>query len=47
LWNYDSSSNTGIQKFVAPGGINISPNEDTTLVFDGTYWRVSKIGGSY
>jgi hypothetical protein len=45
LWNYDSSSNTGIQKFVAPGGINISPNEDTTLVFDGTYWRVSKIGG--
>jgi len=44
LWNYDSSSNTGIQKFVAPGGINIGSNEDTTLVFDGTYWRVSNFG---
>ena len=45
LLNYDSSSNTGTQKFVAPGGINIDSNKNTTLVFDGTYWRVSKLGG--
>jgi len=45
LWNFDSSSNSGTQKFVAPGGINIDSNKNTTLVFDGTYWRVSKLGG--
>ena len=45
LWNYDSSNNDGIQKFVAPGAINIDSNKNTTLVFDGTYWRVSKLGG--
>jgi hypothetical protein len=44
LWNYDSSNNNGIQKFVAQGAINIDSNKDTTLVFDGTYWRVSKFG---
>ncbi len=44
LYNFDSSSNTGTQKFVAPGGINIDSNKNTTLVFDGTYWRVSKFG---
>ncbi len=45
LWDYDSGGNDGIQKFVAPGGINIDSNKDTTLVFDGTYWRVSKFSG--
>ena len=41
LWNYDSADNTGIQKFVAPGNYNIDSNQNTTLVFDGTTWRVS------
>lgn len=40
LWNYDSNNNTGIQKFVAVGGLNIDSNEGLTLVFDGTYWRI-------
>jgi hypothetical protein len=46
LWNYDSSNNSGIQKFVAPGGYNIQSDNSTTLVFDGTYWRVMKVGGN-
>jgi hypothetical protein len=45
IWNYDSSPNTGDQKFLAPGNINIGSNKNTTLVFDGTYWRVTKLGG--
>jgi hypothetical protein len=45
LWNYDSSNNDGVQKLIAPGAINIDSNKNTTLVFDGTYWRVSKLGG--
>jgi hypothetical protein len=46
LWNYDSSNNSGIQKFVAPGGYNIQSDNSTTLVFDGTCWRVMKVGGN-
>lgn len=45
LYNFDDVNNDGNQKFIAPGGINIDSNEGTSLVFDGTYWRVSKLGG--
>jgi hypothetical protein len=45
LYNYDSSGNNGIQKFVASGGINIDSNRNTTLIFDGTYWRVTSTRG--
>jgi len=45
FYNFDDVNNDGNQKFIAPGGINIDSNEGTSLVFDGTYWRVSKSGG--
>ncbi len=44
LWNFDSTNNDGIQKFIAPGNINIDHDQDTTLIFDGMYWRVTKVG---
>lgn len=44
LLDYSSGSNTGTQKIVAPGGKNIDSNQGAELVFDGTYWRIVKIG---
>jgi len=44
LQDYTSGSNTGTQKIVAPGGKNIDSNQGAELVFDGTYWRIVKIG---
>jgi hypothetical protein len=41
LINFDAVGNTGTQKFVAGGGVNIDSNRNTMLVFDGTYWRVT------
>jgi hypothetical protein len=43
IWNYDSIPNDGDQKFLAPGNFNIGSNRNTTLVFDGTYWRVTML----
>jgi hypothetical protein len=42
LINFDAVGNTGTQKFVAGGGVNIDSNGNTMLVFDGTYWRVTR-----
>ncbi|MEN9656418.1 MAG: hypothetical protein RL311_1399, partial [Bacteroidota bacterium] len=47
FFNYNNdgnNSNDGNQKFIAEGNITIGYNKNTTLVFDGTYWRVSKFG---
>jgi hypothetical protein len=43
LLDHDSNGN---QKFVAPGTYTIQPDYSTTLVFDGTYWRVMRAGGN-